>query len=294
VTRRARRREVGRSLAVAAAVAVVVVAVPVAVLVTGPGDDEALVVPAPAGPEPTLTPSVADDPTPSTTASSTSDRSTTSAAPEPTAAAPAPTAAGLPGVSVEGEAGAARPGEVAGVMGVRFDDVLYVRSLPGPGEPAIGELRPTDQVTLLGPSRNLEPGFWWQVRTPDGVEGWVAARYLAYPAGSTQDLTSVVVEGAGGIVPTADSMADLGRQVAELMAWDGGEDGSSEVVVADLQVGDAAPNAVVDVVGLGDDSVAGLRLHVVGEVGPDGVYSLGSVEGRPFCARAADASGQCV
>jgi hypothetical protein len=49
----------------------------------------------------------------------------------------------------------------------------------------------------------------------------------------------------------------------------------------------------LDVVGLGDDSVAAQRLRVVGTPGA-GRFTLKSVEGTPFCYRGVSAAGRCL
>ena len=49
----------------------------------------------------------------------------------------------------------------------------------------------------------------------------------------------------------------------------------------------------MDVVGLGDDSVAGQRLHVFGTPGQES-FTLKSVEATPFCYRGVAPSGLCI
>ena len=57
------------------------------------------------------------------------------------------------------------------------------------------------------------------------------------------------------------------------------------------QIGDAT----VDVVGIGDDSIAGFRLHVFGNrLSTDGGYELRTVERTIICSRGVTSSGACL
>jgi hypothetical protein len=86
-------------------------------------------------------------------------------------------------------------------------------------------------------------------------------------------------------------MEALGLLVAESVASH--EDPVSDIVLTvAATVGDLG-EVTYDVVGLADDAVRGLRLHVFGE--PEGEeFTLKSVEMTALCARNADQAGACV
>lgn len=180
-----------------------------------------------------------------------------------------------------------RAGEVLMVIGVRYDDVLNLRVLPGPSQPIVGTLAP-DFMDLVarGETRQI-PNALWIAATADGTDGWVNMSYVGY-AGPTSDLTASVVDDLGEY-PTASSMTELGSIVAESMA---SEDPASDVVVVVAEsLGDLG-EVTYDIIGLGDDAVRGLRAHVFGEPVSDG-FTLKAVEVMTICARGLTPEGLC-
>ncbi len=178
-------------------------------------------------------------------------------------------------------------GDVLAVVGVAHDDVLNVRAGPGIDQTIVARLAPlATDVLAKGVTRQLTQSAWYQVEV-DGVAGWVSSRYVAY-MGTTDDITSYVVAELGGI-PGADTMTELGLIVAESQASD---DPASRIVISVAPtVGDLG-EITYDVVGLGDDSVYGLRLHVFGAPDDDG-FSLKSIESTLLCMRGVH-DGICV
>ena len=170
------------------------------------------------------------------------------------------------------------PGSVLAVIGVPFDDVLNVRLGPGIDFDVIATLGPlSNEFVSTGRARLLPSSIWFEGSTTDGLIGWVSSRFVAQ-MGLTNDLTSFVVEELMGI-PSAGDMESLGLLVAESLA---SEDPKSDIVlVVPATVGDLG-EVTYDVVGLGDDAVAGIRLHVFGEP-TDGGFSLKSVESTDMC-----------
>ena len=223
------------------------------------------------------------------TAPTTSQPSATSSVPPGTEPRDTPTTAAVTTTTaLPGEPYEAYPpqGALLGVVGVAHDDVLNVRMLPGLTE-VIATLDPTrTDVVSAGEGRRLERTIWWKVDV-DGETGWVNAAYLAY-LGAVDDLTSVVVD-AYGDYPAAATMAELGRIVAETMASD---DPPSNIVMTAAPSGGDLGEVTYDVVGLGDDSVAGYRLHVFAMPDADG-FTLKSVEATALCSRGV-AEGVCV
>lgn len=173
-----------------------------------------------------------------------------------------------------------REGDVVGVIGVSFDDVLNVRSGPGTSFAIVTTLDPLGSVVTTGRARLLPRSIWWEVRVGDAL-GWVSSTFLAY-IGGTDDATSEVVTGRGEIAKT-ELMVTLGQLVAEFYASD---DPASDIVMSvGPTVGDLG-EVTFDVVGLGDDAVRGLRLKVFGTPTEGGEgFSLSTVERTLLCGR---------
>lgn len=256
------------------------------------------------------------DPTPAATAAAeptTAPRATTApeettapeattaptAAPQPTettaapTAVPAPTAAPSSAPELAGEPWdlyVPLEGEIVAVVGVAFDDTLEVHAGPGENTPLVGTLAPlADDVISAGEGRMLPASIWWRVTRGD-VQGWVGSRFVSR-LGVTDDITSQIVTSYGSI-PSAETMLDLGMIVAGERA---SEEPPSRVVVSVAPtVGDLG-EITVDVVGLGDDSVEGERLHVFGQPLDSGDgFSLKAVEATVMCSRGVTESGFCL
>jgi hypothetical protein len=225
----------------------------------------------------TTTTETADDTTTTTT--------TTTVAEEPdgtttTTADPGP----LPGERVE-----IFPYEGAQliVVGVEAGDRLNVRVRPGVEAGVAFDLAPlADGLVATGHNRRLEGSGQWSEITAAGRTGWANSAYLSH-RGQTNDVTSEVVTGER---PRASTIRELGLAVARQRASQ--EPPSDIVVVARPTVGDLA-EVTVDVLGSGDDSVAGERLHVFGEPVAGGVV-LRTVEATVLCLRGVTDDGLCL
>ncbi len=172
-------------------------------------------------------------------------------------------------------------GDVLAVVGVAHDDVLNVRSAPGIDQPVIDELDPlAANIVALGNARALPGSIWLEIESGGG-SGWANASFFAYLGGTT-DSTAEIVELLGE-TPAAETMLDLGMIVAEALASD--EPPSRIVMSVAPTVGDLG-EVTFDVVGIGDDSVRGFRLHVFGtpDEGGEG-FVLKSVEQTVLCGR---------
>ena len=222
------------------------------------------------------------------------EASATTPAPAPsvTTTTPSPSATGTPPTAAPPRAhpadGSALPGEpsdihppagaVLGVVGVAHDDVLNVREFPGLTA-IVARLAPTsDDVVAAGEGRLLDSSIWWKI-TAGGTTGWVNSGFVAY-LGPVDDLTSSVVARHGSH-PTAADMELLGWTVADALASD--DPRSTIVMSVAPTVGDLG-EVTYDVVGIGDDSQAGWRLHVFG-AREGGGFSLKSVEATALCSR---------
>ena len=181
-------------------------------------------------------------------------------------------------------------GDVLSVVAVAFDDVLNLRAGPGTDFEVLKKMPPRyDRVIANGRAQALPNSIWYEV-TALGVTGWASSTYLA-ELGSTDDITSQIVDKLGEI-PTAETMADLGRIVAE--SYPAVERPLRVRMSGEPSVGDLG-EVIYDVVGFADDSVRGLRLHVFGQPTESGDgFSLKSVEATALCARGVDGAGVCI
>lgn len=181
-------------------------------------------------------------------------------------------------------------GPVVGVVGVRYNSALNVRSAPGTTFEIVSTLEPA-QIGITGAGEGwLAPSgsIWWKIDA-DGVVGWADQGFLSRLA-DVRDVTSTVVSDLGE-TPVAETMLDLGLIVANTFASK--DVGSKVVVVVAPSVSDLG-EVTYDVLGLGDDSVAGFRLHVFGQptAGGEG-FALKAVEATTLCQRGVS-DGLCV
>ncbi len=212
-----------------------------------------------------------------TTLSTTIGETTTTAEETTTTTQPATTATTLPGEPIDAFAGA---GAVLAVVGVADDDALNVRALPGTDQDVVATAGPTaDDLVATGRARSLPNSIWYEV-TVDGTTGWVSTRFVAF-VGGTDDATAEYL--ADHSAPGAETMTDLGLIVAEDFA---SEDPPSSVVQSVAPtVGDLG-EVTYDVIGLGDDALAGFRLHIFATEDENGeTFTLRTIERTTFCTR---------
>lgn len=172
-------------------------------------------------------------------------------------------------------------GDILAVMGVAHDDVLNVRVLPGIDAEVAATMAPTaDDAVAAGRARKLPQTIWYEL-TVEGVTGWANSSYLGF-MGATDDATSEFI--GGGDPPEAASMEALGELVADWVAPDDPEPGLRIVQSGPASFGDLAEISY-DVIGIGDDSVAGARLHVFASSTDSGGFVLRSIERTTFCWR---------
>jgi len=193
----------------------------------------------------------------------------------------------LPG---EAFVGFAQAGDRLIVVGVAHDDTLNVREGPGTDYSVMTRLAPTEsKVIATGEARLLESSLWYGLDVA-GDQGWANAGFLAFE-GAVNDATSQIVDSLGER-PQAETMADLGMIVAQDRSSTDVE--SKVVMVVAPTVGDLG-EVTYDVIGLADDSLYGLRLHVFGEPLPGGEgFGLRSVEETALCNRGVSSGGLCV
>ena len=98
-------------------------------------------------------------------------------------------------------------------LGAASDPGIYVR---GPNsDDIIATVDLSSGLIATGRTRMLSTSFWHEF-TAGTVTGWSSATFLAQ-VGATDDITAQIVETMGE-VPTAGTLADLGRAVAQTMA----------------------------------------------------------------------------
>lgn len=264
--------------------AVVMLTVALAATACGGGDDGAAGTTVPPG-STTSAPTTSTTSRPTTTGPAT-PTTTTSTTVAPTTTTTAPTTTTLAGEPIDL---GPREGDVLGVVGVRYDDVLNVRSGPGVAYPIVTTLGATaDDVVARGNTRQIPGAFWIEVEAA-GAVGWVNLRYVAY-LGDTGDETARIIA-ALGETPEAETMLDLGMVVAEAVAST--DPPSTLVVSVAPSVGDLG-EVTYDVIGLGDDALFGVRLHVFGQPSASGEgFVLTTVEQTLLCGRGLS-DGICV
>ena len=183
-----------------------------------------------------------------------------------------------------------RAGDELAAIGVAHDDVLNVRAAPGTDAAIVAELVPTATgITATGRARSLPESIWYEVEV-DGVTGWVSSAFVGF-LGLIDDATAEVIS-ALGETPGAETMLDLGLVVAEAMASD---DPPPRIVMSVAPtVGDLG-EVTYDVVGLGDDALGGLRLHVFGDpAGGSEGFVMSNVERTFICSRGVTDDGFCL
>ena len=216
-----------------------------------------------------------------TTASTSSSESTTTTATTATTTVTTATSGGpttLPGEEIIGYVA---DGDVLGVVAVRHDDVLNIRALPGTDQPVVATADPTDiDLLATGRARLLPSSIWWEVEA-GGTTGWANSRFLGHVA-ATDDVTAAFLADYGA-VPEAETLTQLGELVAAEFA---SVDPPSRIVLTVApSVGDLG-EVTYDVIGIGDDSVLGFRLHLFAVEGDGGEsFELRTIEQTLFCAR---------
>ena len=196
-------------------------------------------------------------------------------------------AADLPGEVVEFGPPA---GTILSVFGVRHDDVLNVRDLPGLDGEIVATLDPTESGFLAtGRHQQLPTTFWMEVVVDGEVIGWINRTFAAVE-GVTDDGTARFLDRVAN--PTASSLEALGLLVAESVVEVPEAVQRIEMSVAPTE-GDLG-EVTYDVVGIADDASAGVRLHVfaVDESG-DGTWTLRTVEVTDMCSRGGTPGGLC-
>ncbi len=171
-------------------------------------------------------------------------------------------------------------GDVLSAVGVAYDDVLNIRAVPGTNADIVATAEPTaDDLVATGQARSLPESIWYEV-TVGGATGWVSSRFVAF-GGATDDATAEFL--AGGPPIEAETMVDLAQPIINFYASD---DPPSNVVQSVEASVDDLGEITYDVIGIGDDAVAGYRLHIFAMPTASGEsFVLDSIERTFFCSR---------
>ncbi len=215
--------------------------------------------------------------TSTSSATSTSTSASTGSSTPTSAPTSSPTSSTLAGEPWDGFAD---EGDLLGVFGVAADDVLNVRVAPGTDQEIVATAPPTaDDLEATGRARMLPNSFWYEI-TVDGETGWASVMFTGF-IGGTDDATAEFLDGRDPI--QAETMTDLGTEVADGFASDDPPSRIEQSVAP--TVGDLG-EVTYDVVGIGDDAIAGFRLHVFGAPSESGEgFVLKSIERTVFCSR---------
>ena len=174
------------------------------------------------------------------------------------------------------------------VIGVAEDDVLFLRNGPAPDYDAVAELAPlTTGLLATGNNRLVEETGMWVELEADGVTGWANFNYLAHP-GAVNDITWDLTT-----LPDGADLRELGLEVGNSRLVGGEGPAPAITVVQETPEGDL-PEVIIDVQHLGDDALAGLRLHVFTVEDPVGTYTVRTVEEQWLCLRGVNDEGFCL
>ena len=180
--------------------------------------------------------------------------------------------------------------------GVR-DPVLLVRAADS--DAIVVRLDLLQGVVATGNTRQLTTTVWHEFQFGEAV-GWSSSAFLA-PLGAQRDATAEVVEALGGI-PTADTLEDLGLQIAGVFS-SSGEVQSRTTISSRPGVFEAVGDITLDVVGLPDDAVRGYRISIAADAGAEdwtqadpGPFTLRFAGVTPICdsSRGVSEEGLCL
>ncbi len=173
------------------------------------------------------------------------------------------------------------------VVGVAAGDTLNVRAGPGTDYPVVFTLEPlAHDIRATGHNRTVGEGTWAEVDAR-GRSGWANVRFLLQP-GSVEDVTARLYPSASDR-PSATTMTALAQAVErrwrqESIGSEGSDEPGSRVVVVDGPHSGDLAEVTVDVLGLHDDALGGVRLHVFAERAA-GRFTVRTVEVTELCSR---------
>ena len=274
-----RSRRAARSTRIGAVASVVAVAIGAVGLLTLRTDPSSIAaetsVTGPAGASPTSPPATTQPPASTlvpttgvpTTVMATLPAPTTTSSPPPTEDAPLRYAGAQPAVDA-----------VLFVVGVEHGSELSVHDEPDRSSRVLSTVPATGTMQAAGSAVISGDAMWLGVT--DG--GWVPAESVALP-GLTRDL--------GSEIPYPDNSTTRLDAIETVIAGSEFFDRAERIVYA-FDDGDAT--VIVDLLGVGDDSILGERLFVTVAGSPSSTgWSVVSVEAEYLCRRTVDNDGEC-
>lgn len=182
-------------------------------------------------------------------------------------------------------------GSLMSVFGVRFDDVLNARSIPGLDGDIVFTLDPLERGPLTtGRQRVLPTTLWVEIVFETGQVAWVNRSFVAVE-GITETNDAWIADQVGALsAPDGEALA---AALVELVLGDDVEPVPRVVVSSEPLVAGGEGTVTIDVVGLGDDSVLGYRLVIQADVDADG-WHFASADRIVMCARGGELGGPCV
>ena len=191
-------------------------------------------------------------------------------------------------------------GQQLDVVGIDRDEVLSFRLAPDPTAPIVAtsppetpsQLSPPPTVVASGTGQFFGDQLWLQV-TVDGVSGWGDSAFLGILGSSENVFLELQADMASLQAPTIEELA---AAVAATRA------GGVEPVVAinDFFAVDATSSeAWIDVIGIGDDVVAGERIRLlldnIEDATPEVVaYEITDAISTAICGRGITAADACL
>ena len=172
------------------------------------------------------------------------------------------------------------------MFGVRYDDVLNVRSIPGLDGEIVATLDPLETGFLATGRHRLLPTSVWSELLVDGTTiGWVNRSFIGIAGMYTADVVSYSGASAAAKGETLEALAIA---VAEAHV-----EVPEAVQRIELPVAPSDTGVWVDLVGIADDASAGYRMLIVPIETVDG-WVVDRVDRIDFCSRGGSPGGLCV
>ena len=185
------------------------------------------------------------------------------------------------------------PGTPLAIVGVAFDDTLNFRDSPAPDADVLASFGPLSgdlDTSALGEAWAAPSGVWWKVDV-GGTEAWANQAFLGSLGTTSAAFDEIAAE---LVILKFETVEAAALAVAEVRSSD---DPLSDIVFSgEPLLFETGGFAIVDVIGLGDDSIKGFRIRVEVETvfdeasGEEGAQDvafvvLSDVEITPICGR---------
>ena len=183
-----------------------------------------------------------------------------------------------------------RAGEALDVVGVRHDDVLNFRALPDATAAIVATAAPLEtsvSIVSSGEGRLLTRSLWWKV-TVDGDEAWANFTFLGQLGQQSDVSAELLAELPSTTYTDLDELAD---DLAAIRS--DGPEPLAEVAAPVTRFDSDAGEAVIDIVGIGDDAVKGERYLLTFDIVGANTYELVEARRTVICGRGVS-GGLCL